>query len=356
MRQRHEDLAGPALLLPHIVGDNGNPAGETVLIPKPGVDAFGGVSLLFDNPFVVFEDLIDNRNERIKLRADRQSSSTIPRGHGMQQDLCHRSAVDPKKSIPKRRPAALLLIPSTWHARRTRLYKSTEYISPPSAHRHQVSDCGILLRYGQIIRPFLWSFCLRDSHDGHCTDRTDAGHAAQAPNDGTFLRFSGNPQLESPDLLRHATDLIQTHGARIAKGVRQAIFVRADNGGEALDIAQAFGNDEAMLRQMGAKRVNPPSALSDRKFTCSKQHCTRLLFRRVDRNCPQCRPQGCFGNRLCVGNIGLPALHERLDVNRRDQPHIVSSALPSPVPENVPFHRLPWRRRGAEATAILCRN
>ncbi|WP_147434279.1 hypothetical protein, partial [Roseinatronobacter ekhonensis] len=44
--------------------------------------------------------------------------------------------------------------------------KSTEYISPPSAHQLQVSDCGILLRDGQIIRPFLWAFCLRDSHPG----------------------------------------------------------------------------------------------------------------------------------------------------------------------------------------------
>ncbi|MCB1470028.1 MAG: hypothetical protein KDK08_23430 [Rhizobiaceae bacterium] len=101
MRQRHKDLAGPALLLPHVVGDNGNPAGEAVFIPKPGMNAFGGVPLLFDNPFVVFEDLIDNRNLRIKLRADRQSSPTIPWGHGMQQDLCHRFSVDPKKTTSR---------------------------------------------------------------------------------------------------------------------------------------------------------------------------------------------------------------------------------------------------------------
>ena len=44
------------------------------------------------------------------------------------------------RSIPKCRAAALLLIPSTWHARRTRLYSSTEYISPPSARLLQASE------------------------------------------------------------------------------------------------------------------------------------------------------------------------------------------------------------------------
>src|SRR6056297_887083 len=57
---------------------------------------------------------------------------------------CSRIFASVLRSIPKRRPAALLLIPSPWHARRTRLYKSTEYISPPSAHRLQVS--GFRLR------------------------------------------------------------------------------------------------------------------------------------------------------------------------------------------------------------------
>ena len=53
------------------------------------------------------------------------------------------------------------------------MYKSTEYISPPSAHRHQVSECGILLRDGQIIRPFLCSFCLRNSHFAHHAPETE---------------------------------------------------------------------------------------------------------------------------------------------------------------------------------------
>ena len=39
------------------------------------------------------------------------------------------------RSIPNWRAAALLLIPSTWHARRTRLCESTKYISHPQLVR-----------------------------------------------------------------------------------------------------------------------------------------------------------------------------------------------------------------------------
>jgi hypothetical protein len=88
----------PPLLLANVIRDDSDAAGKTVLVPKPGMDAFGSVPLLFDNSFVVFQDLIDNRNEWVKLRADRQSSSPIPWGNGMQKDLCHRFAVDPKKT------------------------------------------------------------------------------------------------------------------------------------------------------------------------------------------------------------------------------------------------------------------
>ncbi len=42
-----------------------------------------------------------------------------------------------------------------------------------------MSECGILLRDGQITQPFLWSFCLRDSQDAAAVE-TAAGMAAEA--------------------------------------------------------------------------------------------------------------------------------------------------------------------------------
>ena len=52
------------------------------------------------------------------------------------------------RSIPNWRAAALLLTPSTWHARRSRMYQSTEYISRPQ-----------LVRFGPKMRTFTprWS-------------------------------------------------------------------------------------------------------------------------------------------------------------------------------------------------------
>jgi hypothetical protein len=46
MRQGHEHLLGPAFLLPNIVGDNRDPAGEAVLVPQPFEDPLRCVPLL----------------------------------------------------------------------------------------------------------------------------------------------------------------------------------------------------------------------------------------------------------------------------------------------------------------------
>ena len=60
MNQRYKYLTGPPLLLTHVIRDNGNPAGEPVLIAQLLEDPLGSVALLLDDPFVVFQDLIDN--------------------------------------------------------------------------------------------------------------------------------------------------------------------------------------------------------------------------------------------------------------------------------------------------------
>ncbi|MGY3668102.1 hypothetical protein ACW9UM_04285 [Marinovum sp. KMM 9989] len=69
-----------------------------MFIAQTLMDALGSMALLLDNPLIVFEDLVDHRDERIQLRADRQSRSPIPWRNGMQQDLCHRLTVDPEKT------------------------------------------------------------------------------------------------------------------------------------------------------------------------------------------------------------------------------------------------------------------
>ncbi len=148
-RQRHKDLAGPALRLLHAVGDNSPPAEDAVFIPKPGMDAFGGVPLPFDTPLVVFEDLIDNRNARIKLRADRQGTPTLPWEHGMQQDLCHRFAVDPKKTTSGTLAHTINMARSTDTVEYRPTLRSSASgvrlrISTPRRSDHQTLSVGIL--------------------------------------------------------------------------------------------------------------------------------------------------------------------------------------------------------------------
>jgi hypothetical protein len=129
MRQRHEHLPRPALLLPDIVGDDRDAAREPVLVPEPLKNPLRRMPLLLQLAFVVLQDLVDDRNERIELRTGRRlCERRYPGG-----TECSSIFATVLRSIPKRRAAALLLIPSTWHARRTRCIASTEYISPPSA-------------------------------------------------------------------------------------------------------------------------------------------------------------------------------------------------------------------------------
>jgi hypothetical protein len=104
MRQGDEHLLGPALLLPDVVGDDGDAAGEAVLVAQPLEDTLCRMPLLLRQDPVRLEDLVDDRNERVKLRARRRLRSPVSRRHRVLQDLRHRLAVDPEQ--PGRRPFA----------------------------------------------------------------------------------------------------------------------------------------------------------------------------------------------------------------------------------------------------------
>jgi hypothetical protein len=94
--QRHEHLPRPPLLLTDIVGDNGDAAGEAVLITQPLENPLRRVPLLPDPSLILFENLVDDRDERIQLRPRRWALSPIPRRHRMLQNLGNRLAIDPK--------------------------------------------------------------------------------------------------------------------------------------------------------------------------------------------------------------------------------------------------------------------
>ena len=148
MRQWNKDLARPSLLLPHVIGDDRDAAGKPVFVPEPLMDPLRRVPLLLQLAFVVFQDLVDDRNERIELRTGRRLRPTIPRWHRVLQDLRNRLPVDPE------------------HSRRLALAHPLDMARPayPVVKLHRIhlpalssfasgSRCGILLRDGQIIRP-----------------------------------------------------------------------------------------------------------------------------------------------------------------------------------------------------------
>lgn len=128
MAQRHKNLLRPAFLLSHVVGDDGDPAREPMLITKAGMNPFGCMALFFDPRFVLLEDLINDRDERIQLRACRWFVALISRRNSMFEDLGHCFEVDPEMTGVRGHPltdgglspSPRWLIPSTWHARRTR--------------------------------------------------------------------------------------------------------------------------------------------------------------------------------------------------------------------------------------------
>jgi len=148
MRQWHEHLAAPALLLPHVIGDDRDAPREPVLIPQPLMDPLGRMALLLQPASVVLQDLVDDRNERIELWTGWRLRSPITRWHRVLQDLCNRLPVDPEH--PRRFALAHSLdVTRTAHP----VVKLHEIHLPALSLFASGPRCGLLLRDGQIIRP-----------------------------------------------------------------------------------------------------------------------------------------------------------------------------------------------------------
>ena len=77
-------------------GHNRKAASEAMFITQPGMDALRCMPLFLDNPFVVFQDLVNDPNERIKLRPRRRSLSSVSWRNRVLQDLRNGLAVYPK--------------------------------------------------------------------------------------------------------------------------------------------------------------------------------------------------------------------------------------------------------------------
>src|SRR6516162_9317720 len=98
-------------------------------------------------------------------------------------------------------------------------------------------------------------------------------------------------------------------------------------------MGNALRKDVAVFQQVPAKSADALGALPHQEIPGSKHDAVRLLLFALDRNEAHARPLSRFTDGLCIGGIVFLPLDERLDVNRRDQAHMMAqlSDLTRPV-------------------------
>ncbi len=94
--QRDKHLSPPALLLAHVILDDGVAAGEPVLVPQPIKNPLGRVTLLAVLADVVAQPLVDDLGEPVQLRTLERRRAPIPRRHRKAHHLLHALARNPK--------------------------------------------------------------------------------------------------------------------------------------------------------------------------------------------------------------------------------------------------------------------
>ena len=96
MRQRNKHLPPALSDTADVVLHNGDLARKAVLITQPLEYPLRCVTLLLRTILILFQDTVDNTDERIELRADRRPRPDITRWHRIAQHLPDRARVDPK--------------------------------------------------------------------------------------------------------------------------------------------------------------------------------------------------------------------------------------------------------------------
>ena len=142
MHQRHEHLLRPLPPARHVVLHDRDAAREAVLVAQPLEDPLRRVLLLLGNAFVVSQDLVDDRDERIELRPHRRLRAHVARRHRELHHLADSPGIDPEP--PRRRPLAQTLDLNRVSNLRVELHVLHP---PPSAERGTgLPVAGILLR------------------------------------------------------------------------------------------------------------------------------------------------------------------------------------------------------------------
>src|SRR5215813_9812507 len=114
-------------------------------------------------------------------------------------------------------------------------------------------------------------------------------------------------------------------------------------------MANALRKDIAVFHQVPAKSVDALGALTHQEIAGSEHDAVCLLLFALDRNEAHAWPLRRFTDRLCIGGIVLLPFDERLDVDRRDQAHLMAQhndltrPVVGPGPGSHPDHARGWR-------------
>ncbi len=85
--QRHEHLPRPPLPLTHIVRDDSDAADEAMFITQTLIYPLRRMPLLLEPRLILFQYLVDERNERVKLWTGWWPIPALPRWHRMLQNF-----------------------------------------------------------------------------------------------------------------------------------------------------------------------------------------------------------------------------------------------------------------------------
>ena len=128
------------------------------------------------------------------------------------------------------------------------------------------------------------------------------------------------------------SDLPGASPAQAGENLGIEAFHAVDRIREALELRCPSRRDQSMLSEVAAQSVDHLGALADEHLPRAKQHGSDLLAFRLHRNEAHGGAQCRLNDRLGIRHIVLLALDERLDVDRRDQAHIVSQLLKLAAP------------------------
>src|SRR5690606_36471155 len=122
----------------------------------------------------------------------------------------------------------------------------------------------------EVARPAEFAHVRRERGDCHGADRTDPRHRLKLAGDIALLRSSGDALVQPFDFGTEPGDLLKIEPPHVSDQVGNVLFIETH--GETSYIADALAQNDAVLGEMTAKRINQLRALSDEQIARAEKH------------------------------------------------------------------------------------